>query len=151
MNVDYYRITSEHVTQYQHMYSHILASMCILSTDKMGKWGSVDGYRAVPVMCLIECLCGGGVFLMYEDFGRIIHSSPALFFFLVEVSSRTLIPLFGQDQSTVAQRAETTVTECSLASHVWARFLIGSHTMPGQRHSQPNPTLLGQGCTRVQV
>ena len=50
----------------------------------------------------------------------------------------------GQDQSTVAQRAETTVTECSLTSCEWARFLIGSHTMPGQRHSQPTPTSLDQ-------
>ena len=37
---------------------------------------------------------------------------------VVEISSRTLIPLLGQDQSTVAQRAETTVTECSLTSRV---------------------------------
>ena len=35
---------------------------------------------------------------------------------------------------------------CSLTSCVWARFLTGSHTMPGQRHSQPTPTWLGQGC-----
>ena len=41
----------------------------------------------------------------------------------------------GQDQSTVAQRAETTVTKCSLMSSMWACFLIGSHTMPGQWHS----------------
>ena len=63
-----------------------------------------------------------------------------VFFFLsflykVEISSHTLIPLFGQDQSTVAQRAETTVTECSLTSCVSSRFLIGSHTMPGLQHS----------------
>ena len=40
-----------------------------------------------------------------------IRSPSALFsFFLeVEISSRTLIPLLGQDLSTVAQRAETTV------------------------------------------
>ena len=46
----------------------------------------------------------------------------------------------GQDPSTVAQRAEMTVAECSLASCVWARFWIGSHTMPGQQHSQLTPT-----------
>ena len=61
-----------------------------------------------------------------------IHSSPArcCFFlflfvcllFLIEISSRTLIPLFCQDQSTVAQRAQTTVTECSLTSCLWVRF-----------------------------
>ena len=52
----------------------------------------------------------------------------------------------GQDQSTVAQRAETTVAECSLTSCLWDLFLIGSHTMPAQRLSQPTPTSLGQRC-----
>ena len=73
---------------------------------------------------------GGGLFLACEDFGRMfdnLFSASALFFFFlfffcyfseVEISSRTLIPLFGQDQSTVTQRAETTVTECSLSSCV---------------------------------
>ena len=40
---------------------------------------------------------GGGFFLACEDFGRMFdHSFPAcaLFFFEVEISSRTLIPLF---------------------------------------------------------
>ena len=37
----------------------------------------------------------------------------------VEISSRTLVPLFlGKDQSTVAQRAETTVAEWSLTNCV---------------------------------
>ena len=44
----------------------------------------------------------------------------------------------GQDQSTVAQRAETTMAESSLTSCVSARFRIGCRTMPGQRHSQPS-------------
>ena len=39
-----------------------------------------------------------------------------LLFFKVEISSCTLIPFLGQDQSTVAQRAETTVTKCFLMS-----------------------------------
>ena len=56
-----------------------------------------------------------------------------VFFFLVEIRSRTLIYSLGQDQSTVAQRAETTVAECSLTKCAWARFLIGSHTMPAQQ------------------
>ena len=55
-----------------------------------------------------------------------IHSLPAPFslsFFFKkkkkkEISLRTLIPLTGQDQSTVAQQAETTVTERSLMSYV---------------------------------
>ena len=43
--------------------------------------------------------------------GLTIHSPPALF--KVEISLRTPVPLvFGLDQSTVAQRAETTVAEC---------------------------------------
>ena len=62
---------------------------------------------------------------------------------------RVLNVWFGQDQSTVAQRTETTVIECFLTSCVWARFRIGSHTMPEQRHSQPTPTSLGQKCMHV--
>ena len=59
--------------------------------------------------------------LVCDDLGRKIdHSFPAcaflLFFFKVENTSRTLIPLLGQDQSTVAQRAETTVAQRSLTS-----------------------------------
>ena len=64
---------------------------------------------------------GSGFFLACEDLGRMFdHSAPAcaFFFFLVDISSRTLIPLLCQDQSTVAQRAETTVAECSLTSCV---------------------------------
>ena len=61
----------------------------------------------------------GGLSLACEDFGRILSNPfPAwtfFFFFLVEISSRTLIPFFlDQDQSTVAQRAKTTMTECFL-------------------------------------
>ena len=37
----------------------------------------------------------------------------------------------------MSQRAQTTVAECSLTSCVWTLFLIDSHTLPGQRHSQP--------------
>ena len=54
-----------------------------------------------------------------------------------------------QDKSTVAQRAEMTVAECSLTSCMLAHFWIGSHTMPGQQHSKPTPTSLGQGCVHV--
>ena len=48
----------------------------------------------------------------------------------------------------MAQRAETTVTECSQTNCVWVRFLIDSHTLPGQRHSQPTLTSMGQRCVR---
>ena len=63
------------------------------------------------------------LFLACGDFGRMFDNSFSacaffvfcfcLFvcFFEVKISSRTLIPLFCQDQSTVAQRTETTVTE----------------------------------------
>ena len=48
--------------------------------------------------CLVINDGGGGVFFECEDFGRIstIHSPPALFFFFfkVEISSRTLVPIF---------------------------------------------------------
>ena len=55
----------------------------------------------------------------------------------------------GKDQPTVAQRAETTVAERYLTSYVCARFLKSPHTMPGQKHSQPTLTSLGQGCMCV--
>ena len=73
------------------------------------------------------------------------------FFFWAQINLRTLIPLFrpGQDQSSVAQHTETTVTHCSLTTCMWAGFLIGSHTMPAQRHSQPTTTSLGQRCMHV--
>ena len=40
------------------------------------------------------------------------------FFFEVQISSRALFHSLCQDQSTEAQRAETTVVECSLTSCV---------------------------------
>ena len=66
---------------------------------------------------------GGGFFLACEEFGRRfdkLFSASAFFFFFfeIEISSRTLNPIFRQDKSTVAQRAEMTVTECSLTSCV---------------------------------
>ena len=69
------------------------------------------------------------------------------FFLKWRLARTSLFLSLSLDQSTVAQQAETTVTECSLMSCLWAHFLIDSHTLPGQRHSQPTPTLLGQGCT----
>ena len=56
---------------------------------------------------------------------------PLFFFFLKWRLARAhLFHSLGQDQSTVAQRAKTTVTETFLTSCVWARLLIGSHTIP---------------------
>ena len=102
---------------------------------------------------------GGGFFLMCEDFGRMFNNSfPARTFFLFfffflkwRLACAHLFHSLGQDQSTVAQRAETTVTEHSLISCVWACFQIGSHTQPGQWHNQPTPTSLGQRCMCVKV
>ena len=76
---------------------------------------------------------GGGSFLACGDFGKMFdHSFPACVF-----------------SSSSGNRPETTVAECSLTSCVWARFRIGSHTVPGQRHSHPILTSLGQRFMRV--
>ena len=117
----------------------------------------------------------GGFSLACENLGRMFeHFPPAPFFFFFfflfvffTCAFLLLLLLFFffplkwriarahyfhslcQDQSTVTQRAETTVAKCSLTSCVQARFRIGSHTMPGQRHSQPTPTSLGEGRMSV--
>ena len=73
------------------------------------------------------------------------RSTPALF----EINSHIPIPFLCQDQSTVAQRAEKTVDECSLTRFVGARFPGRfPHYMPEQ-HNQPTPTSLDQGCIRL--
>ena len=64
---------------------------------------------------------GDGSFLDCKYFSRMfdhLFAACAFFFFKVEISSRTLIPLLSKNQSTVAQRAETCVADCSLASCV---------------------------------
>ena len=70
-----------------------------------------------------------------------IHSLWALFFLKWRFCLCTLIPLF----MSMVQWAEMTVAKCSLTSCFW----IGSCTMPGQWHSQPTPTSLGQRCVHV--
>ena len=99
-----------------------------------------------------DCTCGGGggFFLACEDFGRMSHRPfiPCMRFCLFVFSWRLgrehLFNSLHQDQSTVAQRAETTMAKCPLTSCVWACFRIGFLTLPGQRHSQPTPTSLGR-------
>ena len=49
----------------------------------------------------------------------------------------------GKDQSTLAQRTEPTVAECTLRSCVRARFLIRSRNIPGQHHNQPHSDSVG--------
>ena len=100
---------------------------------------------------------GGGFFHACQDLGRMFdHSFPtcsSLSLSLSLLKCRLARALYFrclcQYQSTVAQRAETTVAECSLTICVWVRFQIGPHTMHGQRHSQPTPTSLSQGCMRA--
>ena len=50
-----------------------------------------------------------------------------------------------QDQSILAQQAETTVDKHSLKSCMQAPF----PDVMSEQHSQPNGTLLGQGCMHV--
>ena len=76
-----------------------------------------------------------------------ILSPPALFFFFkVEISSRRLIPLSRPGS---VQNGSASWDDCDRVFpdelRVSARFVIVSHTVPGQRHSQPTPTSLGQG------
>ena len=66
---------------------------------------------------------GGGFFLAGEDFGRMFnHSFPVCIFFFFFVSgnyrAHTDFHSLCQDQSTVAQFAETTVADYSLTSCV---------------------------------
>ena len=72
-----------------------------------------DNFRTVSVT-----LNGvvGGFFLAYDRGLLVNQSPPALFFFffLKWKSARAPIPLFKPGQSTVAQRSETIVVECSL-------------------------------------
>ena len=78
---------------------------------------------------------GGGFILACKDFGvnvqPFIPCLPFFFFFWVEISSCTLIPLF--------------MLECSLTNCMWAHFQTASHTVPEQQHSLPTPSSLGQG------
>ena len=74
-------------------------------------------------MCVV-CACG--FFLVCGDSGRLLKDSfPAcafFFFFKVEIRLRTLLPLLGQDQSTMAQQAEMTVAES------WDSLLVEHQT-----------------------
>ena len=80
-------------------------------------------YRPLPWKHDID---NDGFFLACEDFGEgFDNSPPALFFFFFLSGDRlahTNFNFLGQDQSAVAQRAETTVAECSWTSCVWAHF-----------------------------
>ena len=76
--------------------------------------------------------CGDGSFLACEDFGRMFDHSFLgcafsfflsfflffLFFLKLRLARAHYFHSLSQDQSTVAQQAETTVAECSLTSFV---------------------------------
>ena len=72
-----------------------------------------------------------------------IHSPPALFFFKWTPAHVHQFHFLGQDQSTVAQRAKTTVAKCFLMS--------GMCTCFPWYHSQLTPTLLDQVRVRIGV
>ena len=86
---------------------------------------------------------GGGFLLACKDYeGRLDQSFPACFFESEDQLARTNFTL-GQDQSTGAQRAETTVDKRSWRVVCELISLIGSHSMPRQ-HSQPFSNTLGE-------
>ena len=127
-------------------------------SSQHGWW---NGKTNKQIKTLCTCLvpadtCYGGVFyLACKDLGRMFdYSFPAcaFFFFKVEISLRTLIPLFRPESVHNGSASWNNcgwIRECSLTSCMWARFRIGFRTMPGQRHSQPTMTLLGKGCMHV--
>ena len=73
-----------------------------------------------PNILLLSCGGGGGgFFLACEDFGRrLAHPIPAYAFFFLKwrLACAHKFHTLCQNQSTVAQRTETTVAECSLLS-----------------------------------
>ena len=95
-----------------------------------------------------------GFLLVWEDFGRMFDNSfPAcdfllfflfFFFFKVEINSRTLLQLFrpGSVHSGSARwdGCDRVFPDELRVSSFPDRF----HTMPGQQHSRPTPTSLGQ-------
>ena len=81
---------------------------------------------------------------MQGSWGRFNDSflNSAYFFFSQWISVHAhQFHFLGQGQSTVAQQANMTVANCSLASCMWALAvsLLGQHSLPTQ-------TSLGQGC-----
>ena len=95
---------------------------------------------------------GGGFFLACENYGgRLDESIPCMCFSFFQWRSAHTSCTLGQDQSTVAQKIETTVDEHSLMSCVWVCFPDGSQIPDGsqsipQQHTQPIQTL--QWCSQ---
>ena len=86
-------------------------------------------------VCACTCMCACS-YVCVSSLAKIlgecltVHSPPVLF--NMEISLHTLIPLFVPG-----------VAECSPTSCMWARFLIGSRTVPGEQHSQPTFDFIG--------
>ena len=69
-----------------------------------------------------------------------LHFVLVVVLFKVEISLRTLIPLFSP--VSVHSGSANWVDCGQVFPDEWAHFQIGSHTMSGQQHSQPTPTSL---------
>ena len=87
----------------------------------------------------------------------VIHSPPAFFFLFFLKSSGAqlahtisfLYARIGPQWLSELRRLLPNVPRQVACELLSGSFRIGSHTMPGQRHSQPTPTSLGQGSMRV--
>ena len=73
----------------------------------------------------------------------------SLFSFRMEISSRTLIPLLRPGSVNSVSASWDDCGRMFPGELRVSTFRIGSLTMPRQRHSQPTPTSLCQGCMRV--
>ena len=94
-----------------------------------------------------------GFFLACEDFARMFDHEESRSFFFGLFSSGDLLALTN---STLYARISP--QWLSELRQLWPKLLdklrvscfrTGSHTVPGQHHSQPTPTSLGQGCMLV--
>ena len=91
---------------------------------------------------------GGGFLFAHENWGgggKIWWIIP----YKAEISSHTPVPLF-RSESLCTGSVSWDECEWVFPDELPSEFisLIGSHTVPGQ-HSQPTPTLSGQGCMCV--
>ena len=107
---------------YAHWYRRFYASSspaCLEQFFVAGTQETVKRLRCQDDLVVLVCFF---VVVVFPSLSRIlgefmtIHSPPALFFFFLKwkLAPRTLIHSLGQDQSTVAHLAETTVAGCSL-------------------------------------
>ena len=107
--------------------------------------GTFNGNRPVNKLstCKDDNIAAFFSFVTFLGKCSTIHSPPVLFL-KWRLACANQFHFLHPVQSMVAQPAETTVVKCSLVGCV-----RGSHTLPGQPHSQPTPTSMGQGCMCV--